>query len=117
MVTTHALPDLQKSTVETLTQARTVHAFAITTYTRASSKDKHDVEDSTIRNANKRDLLVIGCRKKVVVYGAGKGGMKDAWVSTRFLLLNKADALLGAVITTFSSTCYIPLYPLNLAST
>ncbi|KAL7424682.1 Vacuolar morphogenesis protein 6 [Cryptotrichosporon argae] len=49
-----------------LPQARTAHAFASTTYFQSGAGGKAA-----------RDLLVIGCRKKVVVIGAGKGF--DAW--------------------------------------
>ncbi|XAO26749.1 hypothetical protein I312_105589 [Cryptococcus bacillisporus CA1280] len=40
-----------------------VHALATTTYSRDSP----------------RDLLVLGCRKKVVLYGASPGPFSDAW--------------------------------------
>ncbi|WVQ77396.1 hypothetical protein IAR50_007081 [Cryptococcus sp. DSM 104548] len=70
VVTLYSLPDLTKS-APTLSQARTVHAFSITTYTPKRPKDGPPQEQ--------RDVLVVGCRKKVVVYGAGARGLNEAW--------------------------------------
>ncbi|KAE8540615.1 hypothetical protein D1P53_002978 [Cryptococcus gattii VGV] len=60
-VTLYTLPSLDK--VPPLPLPRTVHALAATTYSRDSP----------------RDLLVLGGRKKVVVYGASPGGFGEAW--------------------------------------
>ncbi|TYJ56256.1 hypothetical protein B9479_003101 [Cryptococcus floricola] len=70
VVTLYSLPDLTKS-APTLSQARTVHAFSITTYTPKRRKDEPPQEQ--------RDLLVVGCRKKVVVFGAGERGLNEGW--------------------------------------
>lgn len=57
-----------------LSAARYAHAFATSSYSsNKASKDGNG--PSTVR----RDLLVVGCRKKVVLYGAGKT-FKDPWV-------------------------------------
>ncbi|WVQ78836.1 hypothetical protein IAT38_000927 [Cryptococcus sp. DSM 104549] len=72
-VTLYALPDIAKTGSTTLSQARTAHSFAITTFTNKGRKGESN------DNGGVKDLLVVGCRKKVVVYGAGKGGMKEAW--------------------------------------
>lgn len=83
-VTLFALPDFAKAGITNLPQARYAQVFATTTYTLPAPK--HTADSSTSVNladaTQTKDLLVIGCRKKVVVYGAGKGGMKDAWVSS-----------------------------------
>lgn len=52
-----------------LTGARYAHAFAATTYFEARDGAKAA-----------RDILVVGCWKKVVVYGAGKN-LGELWVS------------------------------------
>lgn len=71
-----------------MSQARNAHAFVIVSYDPSSTKGKRTAStDSTSTGAEgvskegMRDLLLIGCRKKVVVFGGGKGGLKDAWVS------------------------------------
>lgn len=77
----------------TLTQARYAHSFAITSYTAAITKKPNKGEtinegskaQDGITETVKRDLLVVGCRKKVLVYGAGRSGLKDAWVFTSSL--------------------------------
>lgn len=63
-----------KGCTTTLSQARTPHAFAATTYFAPSSA----TEDGGTPGKVSKDLLVIGCRKKVVVYGAGKN-LGEAW--------------------------------------
>ncbi|WVO14728.1 hypothetical protein L204_102366 [Cryptococcus depauperatus] len=63
-VTLYDLDSLEKSTI-TLLQARTVYSFATVVYRRLERLC---------------DLLVVGCRKKVVVYGAGRDGLKEGWV-------------------------------------
>jgi hypothetical protein len=63
-----------------LSQARTAHCFEIASYT-ATLKTKNGKSDTNTDaetgNEVKRDMLVVGCRKKVAVYGTGKGGIKD----------------------------------------
>ena len=84
MVILYSLPDLARSSATTLSQARNAHTFAVTTYTPiASKKGQADLSKGDGGEAEKvtKDLLVVGCRKKVVVYGAGRGGLKEAWVS------------------------------------
>lgn len=57
----------------TLSQARYAQAFGVTTYLAPQPSDG----DSTPTKVQ-RDLLVIGCSKKVVVYGAG-ARLGEAW--------------------------------------
>lgn len=87
VVTTHTLPDFPKTGTTVLAQARYAHSFAITSFSASPRKKTKDAaaEDVAMEKV-RRDLLVVGCRKKVVVLGAGKGGMKDAWVSFYFRL-------------------------------
>lgn len=88
VVTTHTLPDFAKTGATVLPQARYAHSFAITSFTaspKKRAKDAQAAEDIPVEKKS-RDLLVVGCRKKVVVFGAGKGGMKDAWVSIQLRL-------------------------------
>ena len=59
----------------TLTAAKTAHTFAITAYT-PSTSGKGEI---TAGQESRKDLIVVGCRKKVVVYGAGKT-LRDPWV-------------------------------------
>jgi hypothetical protein len=80
-VTLYTLPDFGKTGTMVLSHARNAHGFAITTYTALPSKKKGadpglDIPVEQVL----RDILVVGCRKKVVVFGAGKGGIKEAWV-------------------------------------
>jgi len=69
-----------------LSAARYAHAFAVTSYTPASkvSKTQNGTASGDAGGVAKvpirRDLIVIGCRKKVLVYGAAKT-MRDPWVS------------------------------------
>jgi hypothetical protein len=84
MVTLHSIPDMTKKGIVTLSQSRTAHCFDIASYrsTLHSKKSKNDLgADDEGETKVKKDLLVVGCRKKVVVYGLGKGGMKDGLVS------------------------------------
>ncbi|KAK8861657.1 hypothetical protein IAR55_002480 [Kwoniella newhampshirensis] len=73
-VTLYPLPHLGKTGTSTLSQARSAHTFAVTSY--SPSKGKNFDSDG---GEGTRDLLLVGCRKKVVVYGAGKQGFKDPW--------------------------------------
>lgn len=68
-----------KGSSTVLSQARTAHAFAITTYFATTSPAEDDVpkegpapSGSSSPTKVARDLLVVGCRKKVCVYGAGR---------------------------------------------
>lgn len=85
-VTLHTLPDMAKSGTTTLAQARTAHCFDIASYTSAL-KSKASGPDVGSGNGEskkvKQDVLVVGCRKKVVVYGMGKKGFKEGLVSNR----------------------------------
>lgn len=71
---------MSKKGIVSLSQARTAHCFEIASYT-ATLKPKPNNKDDGNRAEDERrverDLLVVGCRKKVVVYGTGKGGIKD----------------------------------------
>lgn len=58
-----------------LSAARYAHTFATSSYSSTKSIKDANGSGGLIR----RDLLVIGCRKKVVLYGAGKT-FKDPWV-------------------------------------
>ena len=58
-VSLYTLDELAKPRV--LSQARSARTFAV-------------------GSNGSQDILVVGCRKKVVVYGAGKGRIKEAWV-------------------------------------
>ncbi|WVW80239.1 hypothetical protein I302_102217 [Kwoniella bestiolae CBS 10118] len=78
VVTLYSLPDLPKKGSIVLNQARSAHCFANTTYTSSSSKGKKaDSSDPSTKEI--RELLIVGCRKKVVVYGASKEGLKEGW--------------------------------------
>ena len=69
-----------------LGQARTAHCFDIASYTTTSkvkpakggAKESQSQPETT---KIKRDMLIVGCRKKVVVYGLGRSGFKDGLVS------------------------------------
>ncbi|WWC88076.1 uncharacterized protein L201_002980 [Kwoniella dendrophila CBS 6074] len=76
VVTLYSLPDLPKKGSTILNQARSAHCFANTVYT--TNKGKKTDSTATVDNGVK-ELLIVGCRKKVVVYGAGKGGLKEGW--------------------------------------
>lgn len=81
VVSLYTLPDIGKPTL--LSAARNAHAFAISSYQYESprpNKAKGDAGSSEPGEKQKRDLVVVGCRKKVVVYGAGKT-LNDPWVS------------------------------------
>ncbi|ORY29789.1 hypothetical protein BCR39DRAFT_588162 [Naematelia encephala] len=78
VVTLYSLSDLGKAGGSILSQARNAHAFAITSYTPSFARRKPATDDTQVGEVRK-DLLVVGCRKKVVVFGAGKGGLKEAW--------------------------------------
>lgn len=69
---------MSKKGIVSLSQARTAHCFEIASFTATlrpkNSKDEPNQDDES---KIKRDMLVVGCRKKVVVYRTGKGGMKD----------------------------------------
>lgn len=71
---------MNKKAIVSLSQARTAHCFEIASYT-ATLKSKNGKNDSNADSEGesqvKRDMLVVGCRKKVVVYGTGKSGIKD----------------------------------------
>ncbi|WWC68549.1 uncharacterized protein I206_102478 [Kwoniella pini CBS 10737] len=73
VVTLYSLPELTKKGSIVLNQARSAHCFAHTKYSTQGKKG----ESST--GISSKELLVVGCRKKVVVYGAGKGGLKEGW--------------------------------------
>ncbi|WRT65779.1 uncharacterized protein IL334_002728 [Kwoniella shivajii] len=75
IVTLYSLPDLPKKGSIVLSQARSAHCFASTSYPVKGKKT--DTSDGNLT----KELLVVGCRKKVVVYGAGKGGLKEGWES------------------------------------
>jgi hypothetical protein len=69
---------MTKKAIISLSQARTAHCFEIASYTATVKKNsKNDPNDSEVESQVKRDMLVVGCRKKVVVYGTGKSGIKD----------------------------------------
>ncbi|WVR03742.1 hypothetical protein IAU60_000737 [Kwoniella sp. DSM 27419] len=75
LVTLYPLSDPSKAKATTLNQARSAHTFATTAFTPRTKKDAaNGASDAALK-----DLLVVGCRKKVVVYGAGKAGLKEAW--------------------------------------
>ncbi|WVQ93507.1 hypothetical protein IAU59_000581 [Kwoniella sp. CBS 9459] len=80
VVTLYPLDDISKTKATVLTQARSAHTFATTTF--APKRKKSDSGDDTQETGKARDLLVVGCRKKVAVFGAGKGGLKDVWELT-----------------------------------
>ena len=75
---------MAKSGTTTLAQARTAHCFDIASYTTTakSKAGKDDVGPSSGGNQKvSRGVLVVGCRKKVLVYGLGKKGFKEGLVS------------------------------------
>lgn len=82
LVTLYPLAELATAKGRALTQARNAHAFAITSYDPSSVKGKRNEGSDGGGMSELRDLLVIGCRKKVVVIGGGKNGLKDSWVSS-----------------------------------
>jgi hypothetical protein len=111
--TLYTLPDLPKTGTTVLTQARNAHGFAITTYASGSTGRKRTKDDRASDAATDqllvaRDLLVVGCRKKVVVFGAGKAGFSDAWVSTYLIGMERQLLRLyvGAIVTSFPAYCY-----------
>lgn len=81
LVTLYPLTELATAKGRALTQARNAHAFAISFFDPSSVKGKRNETADGGENAELRDLLVVGCRKKVVVIGGGKNGLKDSWVS------------------------------------
>lgn len=81
VVSLYTLPDVGKPTL--LSAARNAHAFAVSSFqyeATRSKKAKSEAESNIAGAKQKRDLVVVGCRKKVVVYGAGKA-LTDPWVS------------------------------------
>ncbi|WVF65869.1 hypothetical protein IAT40_000606 [Kwoniella sp. CBS 6097] len=82
LITLYPLTDISKTKATTLTQARAAHTFATTTYAPRRKKSEANGNDDLREPEKPRDLLIVGCRKKVVVFGAGKGGLKDAWELT-----------------------------------
>jgi len=90
VVSLYGLPDLGKPTI--LAAARNAHAFAVTSYTPVTKVSKSQNaavvggEEAVAKASVRRDLIVIGCRKKVLVYGAGKS-IKDPWVRVQTFLL------------------------------
>lgn len=77
-MTLHKLDNLMgKGCTTTLSQARTPHAFATTTYFAPAPALAAAADGGTPAKVS-RDLLVIGCRKKVLVYGAGRT-LGEAW--------------------------------------
>jgi hypothetical protein len=72
-----------------LSQARNAHTLTVTSFDPSAAKGKRSVSiEPPLPGARgteakeQWDLLVIGCRKKVVVFGGGINGLKDAWVSS-----------------------------------
>ncbi|CAK9785513.1 hypothetical protein CC85DRAFT_286680 [Cutaneotrichosporon oleaginosum] len=63
-----------KGNTKALIQARYAQALAATTYMAPGTPSEGDSTPSKV----KRDLLVVGCSKKVVVYGAGTR-LGEAW--------------------------------------
>ncbi|ORX35229.1 hypothetical protein BD324DRAFT_642956 [Kockovaella imperatae] len=59
-VTLYSLDELRQ--IKVLTLARYAHCFAIASNATGTG-----------------DVLFVGCRKKIVVFGAGRGGFKEAW--------------------------------------
>ena len=57
-----------KGSSTVLSQARTAHAIAVTTYFALQPSAEGETSPAKVA----RDLLVVGCRKKVCVYGAGR---------------------------------------------
>jgi len=85
VVSFYGLPELGKPTV--LAAARNAHAFAVSSYNPVLKATKAQTEeDGSVKTAARKDLVIIGCRKKVLVYGAGKS-FRDPWVSVQFLLI------------------------------
>lgn len=80
VVSLYSLPDIGKPSL--LSAARNAHHFAVSAFQYEQPKSKKARGEATpgAEEKQKRDLVVIGCRKKVVVYGAGKT-MTDPWVS------------------------------------
>nr|ODN85587.1 hypothetical protein L203_04837 [Cryptococcus depauperatus CBS 7841] len=104
-VTLYDLDSLEKSTI-TLLQARTVYSFATVVYRRLERLC---------------DLLVVGCRKKVVVYGAGRDGLKEGWElaiphSPRHIVIPDAGSDLPETIHLLFTTSTSALLHLNPSS-
>jgi hypothetical protein len=70
---------MSKKGIISLSQARTAHCFEIASFTATlkSKNSKNDPGNTETESQVKRDMLVVGCRKKVVVYVTGKRGIKD----------------------------------------
>lgn len=85
-ITLYALADFGKTGSLVLAQARTAHCFDIASYatTVKPKPNKGEPDASQLESKKvKRDMLVVGCRKKVVIYGLGKSGFKEGLVSLR----------------------------------
>ena len=114
-ITLHPLNDIGRGSTAPLTQARNAHCFGITDYTGSAPakrrpKDGDDAISSRTGTPSHvpRDLLVVGCRKKVVLYGAGKSGLREAWVSAFFIMQDSAE-LAGTTPTAFASEDHHPI--------
>lgn len=93
-ITLYNLPELGKTGTMVLAQARTAHCFDVASYTTTvkPKPSKGDLKSSQHESTKvKRDMLIVGCRKKVVVYGLGKSGYKDGFVGQARKPSDKAD--------------------------
>jgi hypothetical protein len=79
-VTALQLPDLPRNSVITLSQARNAHCFAISSFIRNARRSGSGSSKDVSGDQTLKDLLIVGCRKKVVVYGSERPGLKDPYV-------------------------------------
>ncbi|EIW66424.1 hypothetical protein TREMEDRAFT_70067 [Tremella mesenterica DSM 1558] len=81
VITLYSLPNLEKGSSSVLAQARSAHCFSITSYASINkTKSLKSVRSEDVGKEDKSvgDVLIVGCRKKVVVYGFGRG-YKEGW--------------------------------------
>lgn len=69
-----------------LSQAKNAHSFSISTYDPAQAKGKGKSGSEAVKGGEEVDFLIIGCRKKVVVYPRINPGFKglECWVRRPF---------------------------------
>jgi len=113
----YTIPNLAKNgtTGFVLIQARSAHTFAITSYTPALTRKTTSQIDlrKEDEERKRKDVLVVGCRKKVVVYGVGRGGFKDGWVGiwgSDGWMQNSCQHV-GLLPSPLASTYHLPIHP------
>lgn len=84
VVTVYPLESPSTSKGKVTGQARNAHTFAIVQYDPSTSKGKRSQDGASAKVAASAEglaeMVIIGCRKKVVVLSGIRPGFKDAWV-------------------------------------